>query len=77
MQLGIPGENVSHIINPEMDVRLVSGGKLRYVFRFGVAAGIGLISNLVRRDITCLSELLEEESGMQLQSTFGTIAGYL
>jgi len=33
MQPGTPYGDVSHIINQETDVRLVSGGKLKYVIR--------------------------------------------
>jgi hypothetical protein len=43
MQPGIPYGNVSHIINQEMDVRLVSGGKLKYVIHVPCAAS-GLVA---------------------------------
>jgi hypothetical protein len=79
MQPGTPYGNVSHIINQEMDVPLVSGGKLKYVIHFPCAAS-GLVaarltSNSVRRSITCLSELHKEKFAMQFQSLTWTGGG--
>jgi hypothetical protein len=68
MQPGTPYGNVSHIINLEMDVPLVSGGRLKYVIHFPWLVAARLTSNSVRRNITCLSELHKEKFAMQFQS---------
>jgi hypothetical protein len=79
MQPGTPYGNVSHIINQETDVRLVSGGKLKYVIHFPCAAtglvAARLISSSVRRNITSLSELHKEEFAMQFQRLTWTGGG--